>query len=347
MKPMIKDIAVAAGVSPGTVSNALNDRKGVSGEKKELIIKMATEMGYFKNNSKREEANKIIKLIVYKKHGFIVSDTPFFSSLIQGIEMQCKDQGYDLQISHIFHDDNEVYDCLRQSNISGIILLATEMDYEDLKLFECPYVPLIILDNYFENLDFNYVLINNTRGAYKAVSYLAENGHKDIGYLQSSIAINNFFKRSEGYHDALKHHGLVENPNFVLKLEPTLEGSYKEMKAILQKENIKLPTAFFADNDIIAFGAIKALKEKGLKLPKDISIMGFDDMPFCEISSPRLSTIQVHKDYMGKVAVARLMEIIKDNDGIKRKVEIDTELVIRNSVLELPRKDDKAKNEVS
>ena len=341
MKPNIKDIAIAAGVSPGTVSNALNDKKGVSEEKKELIVKAATEMGYFKNSPKKDETKKVIKLVVYKRHGYVVSDTPFFAALIEGIELQCKDQGYELLISHIFHADqesDETNDTFSQSDISGVIFLATEMKSEDLKFFKNLDLPVVIMDNYFSNIDMDYVMINNIRGAYKAVTYLAENGHKNIGYLQSSITINNFIERAEGYRSALRDYGLIENTSFVFKLEPTLEGSYKEMKCILENENLELPTAFFADNDIIALGAIKALKESGKKLPRDISIIGFDDMPFCEISSPALSTVKVHKGYMGKVAVNRLMEKIKEPDNVNTRIEVNTELVIRSSVINIENK---------
>ncbi|HEY8890838.1 MAG TPA: LacI family DNA-binding transcriptional regulator [Clostridium sp.] len=343
MKPIIRHIAIVAGVSPGTVSNALNDKKGVSEEKKQLIIKVAKDMGYIKNSSKKDKTQKIIKLIVYKKHGYIVSDTPFFSTLIEGIELQCKDQGYELLISHIFHGDylaKEINDNFRVSNISGIIILATEMKPEDLIFLKNLDIPIVVIDNYFNNLDFDYVTINNIRGAYKAVTYLAENGHKNIGHLQSSIPINNFLERTQGYKNALKDYGLIENTNFSIKLEPTLEGSYKEMKCILQNDNIELPTAFFADNDIIAFGAIKALKENGIKLPKDISIVGFDDMPFGKISSPRLTTVKVHKSYIGKVAVNRLMEKIKETGNFNEKIEINTELVIRSSVSKFENKMD-------
>ncbi|HEY5583191.1 MAG TPA: substrate-binding domain-containing protein [Ruminiclostridium sp.] len=128
-------------------------------------------------------------------------------------------------------------------------------------------------------------------------------------------------------------HGFKIDQEYQIELEYTMEGSYRDMKKHLEQKDIVLPTAFFADNDIIAFGAMRALKEKGIKIPQDISIIGFDDMPFCEITSPRLTTVRVFKQEMGSIAVKRLVDIIEKKDSTIQKIEISTELIIRDSVL--------------
>jgi DNA-binding LacI/PurR family transcriptional regulator len=104
------------------------------------------------------------------------------------------------------------------------------------------------------------------------------------------------------------------------------------MKAFSENNNCDLPTAYFAFNDIIALGAIKAMKEYGIAIPEQISIVGFDDMPFCEISSPRLTTLKVHKQYIGKTAIRRLIQKISQNDVLKMKIEVANELVERESI---------------
>jgi LacI family transcriptional regulator len=178
-------------------------------------------------------------------------------------------------------------------------------------------------------------LINNTDAAFKATEFLIMNGHTRIGYLHSSVAINNFHNRKLGYLDALHVYDLNVNKQYEFSLEPTMEGSYRDMKKLLEQDALELPTAFFADNDIIAFGAINALKEKGISIPKDVSIIGFDDMPFCEITNPSLTTIKVFKQEMGGIAVKRLIEKINSNDSVTQKIEINTDLIIRNSVLKI------------
>lgn len=332
MKPTVKDIAKAANVSPATVSNALNNKKGVSDEIKQLVLKVAKELGYSKEGPNNRNT---IRFIIFKRHGYVVSDTPFFSSLIEGIEKECRMQGYEMLMSHVNISDKDYKETISNINndySSGLLILATEMIREDLELFGGNGAPVVLLDSGFRNCNFDCILINNVDAAYKATSYLIENGHKDIGYLHSSAYINNFFFRKKGYLEALSEHGLKADKKFELCLEPTIEGSYKDMRMLLQSGRLVLPTAFFADNDIIAFGAMRALKEKGVRMPEDVSIVGFDDMPFCEITSPRLTTIKVFKQEMGSIAVKRLLQRMNSNEQVIQKIEVGTELVIRESV---------------
>jgi len=332
MKPTIKDIAKAANVSPGTVSNALNNKKGVSDEIKQLVFKVAKELGYSKETPNDRNT---IRFVIFKRHGYVVSDTPFFSSLIEGIEKECRMQGYEMLISHVNISDEDYKETISNINndyYSGLLILATEMATEDLELFGGNGAPVVLLDNYFRNCSFDCVLINNIDAAYRGTSHLIENGHKDIGYLHSSVYINNFYFRKQGYLEALSEHGLRADERFELCLEPTIEGSYRDMRSLLEGGGLDMPTAFFADNDIIAFGAMRALKEKGVKIPEDVSIVGFDDMPFCEITSPRLTTIKVFKQEMGSIAVKRLLQKMNGRESVVQKIEVATELITRESV---------------
>ncbi|NLI59838.1 MAG: LacI family transcriptional regulator [Clostridiales bacterium] len=339
MKPTIKDIAEIANVSPATVSNALNNKKGVSADVKQLVFRIARELGYVKDNYINKKA---IRFIIFKKHGYVVSDTPFFSSLIEGIQKECKAQGYELLISHINIKEEgyeEFKNMLNTDSATGLLVLATEMVEENLDLFCESPIPLVLLDNYFRNGCFDSVLINNVDAAFNATSILIENGHDKIGYLRSSIGINNFSYREQGYLCALNEYGLELDERTQIYLEPTMEGAYRDMKSAMENDDIRIPTALFADNDIIALGAMRALKEAGIKIPDDVSIIGFDDMPFCEITTPRLTTIKVFKEEMGSVAVKRLIHKIDHHDKITQKIEINTELVMRESIKKLQKND--------
>jgi LacI family transcriptional regulator len=335
MKTIMQDIAKLAGVSPGTVSNALNNRKGVGKETRERIIKIAEQLGYYRNN---KEESRVIRFIIYRKHGYVVSDTPFFSALIEGIERTCRAEGYDMLVSHIIfneHSSKDIYEIIKQEQVAGVLLLATEMYEEDLEPFRNLSIPIVFVDSYFKNEDFDSVTINNTKGAYQAVKYLIDNGHSQIGCLGSTKTINNFNYRYEGYKKALTEASISVREEYELLLEPTLDGAYRDMKSFFLNKDLKLPTAYFAYNDIIALGAIKALKEFGIGVPEQVSVIGFDDMPFCEISSPSLTTVRVYKQYMGKTAVNRLIEKISEQDEVKIKIEINTDLISRESVKKL------------
>ena len=336
MKTIMQDIAKIAGVSPGTVSNALNDRKGVGKDTKEKIIKIAEEMGYFRNTKKND--GKIIRLIKYKKNGHVVADTPFFSSLIEACEKECRKNGYELLISQVVygeHTKEDVHKIVNHHKIDGILLLATEMDESDFKYFEGIEIPMVVVDSYFKEIDYDYVVINNTKGAYSATKYLIDKGHKNIGLLGSNIEIKNFKYRLEGYIKTLNTFGIEFNENNNIYVDPTIEGAYSDFKVYLEKNKDNLPSAFFALNDIIALGAMKAMNEAGISIPNDVSIVGFDDIPFSSYSNPGVTTVKVHTKTMGKTAVKRLMESIENDVEITLKIEINTELIERESVKSL------------
>lgn len=335
MAVKIKDIAQALGLSPATVSLVLNNKPGVGNDTRERVIRYAKEVGYAVSTAHKpsSRATRSIRFIVYKKHGRIISDTPFFSELIESIELESRKENYGLVISYINETDDraEVMRIVRDNPLDGIIILATEMDINDIQSFRFVKVPVVILDNYFEREKFDTVVINNTQGAYEATKYLAESGHVQIGHLQSSVTINNFYERNVGFMKALADEGLMYDPANTIMLSPSIDVAYTDMMQELQKVR-KLPTAFFADNDIIAFGAIKAMKEFGLNLPQDVSVIGFDDMPYCRLMEPNLTTIGVNKKLIGALAVKRMMEHICSNENEFVKIEVGTELVVRDSV---------------
>jgi LacI family transcriptional regulator len=338
MKTIMQDIAKLAGVSPGTVSNALNNRKGVGKETKSKIIKIAEELGYFRNNKKNEE--KIIRLILFKKHGYVVSDTQFFSALIEACENECRQNGCELLISQVIHgehDKESVFKIINQGKIDGMLLLATEMNEEDFNYFEDIDIPMVVLDSYFNTKSNDYILINNYSGAYRATKYFIDNGHKRIGLLGSSVSISNFEHRYKGFKRAIKDAELYCDKKDEIWIEPTLDGAYNDMRKFLEVHSCKdLPTALFAFNDIIALGAMKAMQEKGISIPKDVSVIGFDDIPFSSLSYPNMTTIKVHTEEMGSLAVRRLIDKINTEETeVPLKIEIDTKLVERNSVAKI------------
>lgn len=337
MKFKAKDIAKKLSISPSAVSIVLNNKPGVSEETRKKVLKTIEQMGYNATLLTKSAFNHKynMRFIIYKKHGYVVSDTPFFSALMEGIDREARSRGYNLILTYIDENKDDltkIINIIKETHPDGIMLLATEMTSENLKPFKELNIPLLLLDSYFENESLDTVIINNIQGAYKATCYLAESGHTDIGYLHSSVWINNFDQRMVGFKKAIKNKGLRLRENFIFRLESTIDGSYRDMLKILNQKS-ELPTAMFADNDIIAFGAIKAMKEVGLRIPQDISIVGFDDMPFCELIDPPLTTVMVYKQRMGMIAVKRLVERIEESPPETIRIEVNTTLIERNSVM--------------
>ena len=329
MKVSIKKISEVTGFSPATISNALNNKKGVNKDTAETIFKAAKKLGYFVENKITQ-----IKFVSIKKHGKVVGDTPFFHSLIEGVEKESRIAGLDTVICNLNTKDSDYDERLNEilsDGNSGILVLATELNNQDMERFKSALGPLVIIDNWSDSMKFNSVMISNADSMYNATMALISKGHKNIGYLKSSADIKNFYYRYHGYQRAMQDMLLLVQPEHTVLLEPSTEGAYKDMLEYM-KASPKLPTAFLADNDIIAFGAMKALKESGCRLPEDISVIGFDDLPFCEISSPTLSTIKVPKQELGRTAVRRLVEIAADKTAIPLKIQVSTEYIARESV---------------
>jgi DNA-binding LacI/PurR family transcriptional regulator len=335
MKPTLKDIAAVADVSLGTVSNALSNRKGVSDAVRKKVARIAQELGYTRVAS---PDRAFLRLVVFKRHGMVVGDTPFFSALIEGLEKQSRAMGYDLAVSHFSAEEDdrrEMALLLGSDYAEGFIILATEMLTEDLETLAHARKPVILLDSRFRGCPYDSILINNSDAAYMATRHLIGLGHRRIGYLHSSVAINNFHDREIGYREAMRYADLAPEDRYRIVLEPTLDGAYRDMLDALARTSAAgtgydLPTAFFADNDIIAYGAMKAMQEQGVRIPEDVSLVGLDDMPFCEMTRPRLSTVRVFKQETGGLAVRRLMEKINGEKTVLT-IEVGTELMPRES----------------
>ena len=187
------------------------------------------------------------------------------------------------------------------------------------------------MDAYFETLNYSCVLINNIQGAFLAANHLISRRRAQPGYLRSSYSISNFEERADGFYKAIRANGMPTSKSIVHWLTPSQEGAYADMKALLLAGE-EPANCYFADNDHIAIGAITALKEAGYCIPQDVAVVGFDDIPLCECIDPPLTTIHVPKLIMGKTAVKRLIGIVERKNIHPIKIEINTELIRRNSV---------------
>lgn len=330
-----KELSKILGLSEAAISLALNNKPGVSTSTRRRVLNAAREYGYdFTKKSGYFSSRKgTICFVIYKKSGAVVADTPFFSMLSESISNKCKKEHYDLDIKFFFESDNTLDQIYRfkSAQYAGVILLATEMTPTALAPFATLKTPLVILDAYFETLEYNYILINNIQGAYIATSYLIHKRKKQPGYLRSSYSIGNFDERADGFYKAIRANGMSTSKSIVHRLTPSEEGAYEDMKALIYAGE-DLAQCYFADNDHIAIGAINALKEAGYCLPEDIAVVGFDDLPLCEYISPTLTTIHVPIQYMGETAVSRIIEIIEESNTLPIKIEVATTLKVRKSV---------------
>ena len=187
---------------------------------------------------------------------------PIFSELTEGIEEECRSSGYLLKTIQIYEKKDDVEKCIENIRIldcSGIILFGTEMDISICKMFLQLPVPVVVLDTYFNNADCSSVLINNVQGAYLATNYLIDRSNSQPGHLRSSYKIANFTERRIGFERAIQEHGMSVNKCISHELSPSIEGALADMLEVIDRKD-ELAKCYFADNDLIAIGAMKALK---------------------------------------------------------------------------------------
>lgn len=332
MKVRITDIAKAANVSPATVSNVFNGNNRVSEATRLRVLELARRMGY--QDPARLALKKGIHLVMFKKTGRVVIDSPFFSELISGIESCCRKNQYELSISHVNADDIDMITALIRDNARPILLLATEMSEQELYPFLKVKTPLVVLDSQFFGLSFNCVHIDNIKAGYLAAEYLIKRGHTSLGMITSSPPFNNVRDRQIGFELALREHGLSLPEENLFRVDPTIEGSYEDMHRALQNRTAPMPTGIFAFNDLVAAGSIRAIRSAGYQIPTDISIIGMDNLPLTEAVDPPLTSVHVPKFSMGYLAVEHVLQLIGHSDLPVIKTSVDVRMIERESVAE-------------
>lgn len=331
-----KELARKLGLSATAVSMALNNKAGVSTETRARIIKAAEEYGYDFTKAKHDSGHTgSVYIIFYRTHNAILSYSPIFDELYDGIKNECQKEHFTVKMMQFYEKVDVLEDCfsdLRISDCKGLILIGTEIRQDVCRQFLSLGYPLILLDTYFDGLDCTSVLINNAQGAYIATNCLIASVRVQPGYLQSSYSIPNFIERQEGYLKAIKENGMSPSRSIIHKLSPSIEAAMADMLEIIDR-NDALAKCYFADNDIIAIGAMKALMLRGYRIPEDISIIGFDNITEGKIIEPSLTTMDVPRLYIGKTAARLLIEQIDSKVMHTSKVEIATRLVKRFSCM--------------
>ncbi|NLJ71243.1 MAG: LacI family transcriptional regulator [Clostridiaceae bacterium] len=344
MKITAKDIAKKLGISASSVSLALNDRPGVSVKTREMVLAEAARLGYSFKQQNSLSTNRNIRYVIFLKDGDIVKETSFHSIVLQGIEEKAKKMNYNVLITYFYSSEKweEQLNAICE-DVDGLIILATEMEEQDL---EKAYrnglgrhnIPIVLVDNATNAYKIDCVVADSVQGACLGTTYLLKKGHPDVGYLKSTNRIANFDQREKGVLKARREWGISEvKPLQVINVSTASERAFEDMLNWLNAGG-KPVSAFFADNDIIAAACIRALKTKGYKVPEDVSIVGYDDMPICTMVSPTLTTIRVMITQLGEVAMMILNKRINNPESLTDdfsdvcRVTIPTRLIKRDSV---------------
>ncbi len=335
-----KEIAKQLNISPASLSLILNNKPGVSDATRANVLTKIKEMGMEHLIKKAPAAaSSNLCFLIYKRHGEILDLHPFFLLLMDNIENQARSFGYNILLCTIDKRKpvRPQIEHLNELDIKGMILFGTEMQDDDMEAFLTLPIPFVVMDNDLSRLTCNTISINNQMGTYQAMEYLIQLNHRKIGYLKSRIRINSFEERQQGYENALAHFGLHFAKEDIITVSYTEEGSYRDMKHYLEANpGTLLPSAFVCDDDTIAVGAMRALKEHSYQIPADISIIGFNDRPSCQDTTPPLTSINVSKYALAAETVNELIRLIQNQEKTtaetrSRKIRIGTRLIVRSS----------------
>jgi LacI family transcriptional regulator len=333
--PTIKDVAKKAGVSITTVSFVLNNRKDVaiSEEVKKKVIRVARELDYHPSAMAAGLAGKRTRnlgVVFYQQDSSI--SNPFYSFVIEGMVKETIDKGFNLYFSYLesAYDGYQSFPkIIREKNVDGIILIARSdpkmvADLRDRK------IPVVAVDTYPALKGADSIQVDNKQGGLIATEHLIQLGHKQIGFLTIPKGRPSIDERGEGWRHAHLRNSLKLNEQFLLECGSlSFQGGYEGAKEALQRH--KKMTALFCANDEMAAGALRAAREAGKKVPKDFSVVGFDCIVMSAYTDPPLTTISAPKEYMGKLAIARLLEIIESKEWTPRKQDVPVELIVRQS----------------
>jgi len=336
MAVKIKDIAEKANVSLATVSLVLNNKPNISKTTRRRILEIAAELGYRSAQHGFPVEYGTIQFVQIVRHGHTLNQDHkvFISDYIDGILRETKRLPYKIEIKSFYAMPiTEIIAWFEdQTHLSGVIILGTELSRDDVLAFlSCP-IPVVFLDTFLEYVPLDFVDMNNTDSVFSVLEHFIKRGHDEIGIVRSSVQTRNFWLRDKAFREGLGFFGRVHDERFSFDVDSTVEGSYRDMKRILDRD-IKLPSALFCVNDVIAFGVLKALRENGNQIPEEVSIIGFDDLPASALLTPPLTSVIVSKREIGSVALTRLNARIRNPNLPPAKIVIGGQLIERASVL--------------
>ncbi len=328
-KVTIEDVAAEAGVSFGTVSRVINNDAHVRAETRERVLKAMERLGFVANRQARSLAKGQTNII-----GLLVPDvgTAYIGEIIRGIDAELTVHGKDL-IIYTTHrtaakEANYIAN-LATGMVDGVLLVLPRNPADYVGTLTQRNFPFVLIDHQGTGRDCPAVGATNWQGAYEATEYLIKLGHRRIGFITGWMDLGCAQDRLDGYRVALRMNHIPEAPELIH------EGTFAQLDGYVGASTLldlsEPPTAIFASNDVMAMGAMDAIRNRGLRVPDDISVLGFDDIPQAALVRPALTTVQQPLEKMGRMAAQMLLDRLKNPGKKIGRIELPTKLIIRES----------------
>ncbi|WP_022663903.1 LacI family DNA-binding transcriptional regulator [Desulfospira joergensenii] len=337
--PTIKDIALKAGVSYSTVSRAINGKKGVKPEVRETVLKIANEINYFPHSSAKALVQKrvgVIGVIIPRTSEFAFQN-PFYSRILLGLSSVANEYQYQLMLS--INNQVDVASLYYRRQVDGIVVIANRIhDKKLIKTYE-DGIPVVAVPGFPADSGVGIPSVNseNAKSMYRAVRYLMGLGHRRIGFIMGKMDSWYSIERLSAFKQAFADKGIFCDENLIRESDFSKTAGFRIMGELL--DLAQPPTSVICMNDSITPGALHQIHSRKLSIPDDISILAIGCSDMYELFHPPLTTIKTPVIDIGKKAAAMLIKTIENGDPVERHHVLDSDLIIRESTGELPRKE--------
>lgn len=325
------DVAEKAGVSQSTVSRVLNNYPHIKESTKQKVLVAIEELGFTRDEIARSLASSKTRTI-----GLIVGDitNPFFAESAKVIIGKAQEMNYDVILCNTNHSEENLekyIQTLKGKRVDGIIIASANKDNKRIKELYDQGFPIVLYNSILEHQKANYIAVNNYKGAKLAVEHLYRLNHRQIGYIAGPSKYVTTHLRNEGYKAALQEFGIDWNDRFIYEKEFSYHEVYQFTKKLLDEPN--RPTCFFAASDQMALAVLDAAASKNIKVPEELSVVGFDDIDLAQNCYIGLTTITQPKEKMAKLALETLISLIEKKDDAESPIQIVLEprLIERNT----------------
>ena len=325
----LKMVAKRAEVSVNTASRAINNKPDINEETKKRVLRIAKELGYIRNAAAVALRTKKTRTI-----GVVIADNsnPFYAEVLNGIEVAAREKNYHIILANTQRDykkEEEAINLLLAKRVDGLLIAPVQDRDDDIRKLVEANIPFVIVGRDFENIEVDAVYNDEVKGGFLATEYLIKKGHKRIALIDGFLYKSPAKGRLEGYKKALNKYRIPLDVSLISVGDINLEDGHERTRQMLGK-NLDF-TAIFAYNDMMAFGAMQAIKEKGLRIPEDIGLVGYDDISFSSLMDPALTTIRLNKQELGIESVKLLLSRINGNRKIAQKIMLDVDIIARKT----------------
>ena len=330
MAATIIDVAKRCGYSKATVSRAYASPQVVKEHTREKIYAAAKELNYAPNAIARamvRQRTENIAFIIHEKQYPAILN-PFYSGILEAAIQEATKRGYSLFITPSQNMSLPSGEIFVKKQMDGAIF-AGEADGRVIEYFMSQNIPVVLLNNYLKMKNLLCITVDHIHGAEAATEHLIRTGHKRIGLIAGRFSKQVSEARRQGFENKMNEHHLGIDESLIAEIDPIMEDAETVVMGMLKSKN--RPTALFCTNDTIAVGAIKAIHRAGLRVKKDVAVVGFDDSSISRLIEPELTTVRIDAAHLGNLAATKLFELIDGKRVSKKQIEVPTKLIIRDS----------------